>query len=74
MYDCGIPNFIQGPFINTGGPLSLRAGVSNHISRKVQEEITYLFPNLTGCTVEVCEWISFLPYFIVNVIAYPCWD
>ena len=28
--------------------------------------------NLSGCTVEVCEWISnFIPQFIMGVITYP---
>ena len=30
---------------------------------------------LIGCTVEVWEWISYsIPYFIMDVITYPCWD
>ena len=31
--------------------------------------------NFNGCTVEVREWASnFIPYFIMDVITYPCWD
>ena len=37
--------------------------------RKLWDEITYAFPNLNGCTVEVWEWISnIIPYFIMDVI------
>ena len=39
------------------------------------DEITYLFPNFNGATVEVWEWIShFIPCYIIDVIIYPCWD
>ena len=42
---------------------------------KTWDEITYPFPNFSGCTVEVWEWISkFIPYFIMDIITYPCWD
>ena len=34
------------------------AWISNHMSSKVWDEITYPFPNFNGCTVEVWEWIS----------------
>ena len=38
---------------------------------KVWDEITYSFPNLNGCTVEIGEWISnFTPYFITDVTRY----
>ena len=38
------------------------------------DEITYLFPNF-NISVDVLEWISnFTPYFMVDVITYPCWD
>ena len=41
----------------------------------VWDEITYPFPNLNGCTVEVWEWIGiFIPHFIMDVITYPYWD
>ena len=31
------------------------------------------FPNVNGVTVEVWKWISnFIPYFIMDVITYPC--
>ena len=43
--------------------------------RQVWEEITYPFPNLNGCTIEVWEWISyFTPHIIMDVITYPYWD
>ena len=42
---------------------------------KVWDEVTYSFQNFNGCTVEVWEWLSnFIPYFIMDVITYPCWD
>ena len=34
------------------------AWISNDMPSKVRNEITYSFPNLNGCTVEVWEWIS----------------
>ena len=51
------------------------AWLSNYIHCKVWDEITYLFLNFNGATVEVYEWISnFIPHFIKYVITYPCWD
>ena len=42
---------------------------------KVCDEITYLFPNFNGATVEVWELINnFIPHFMMGVITYPCWD
>ena len=42
---------------------------------KVLDEITYLFPNFNDFTIEVWEWTSnYIPYFIMYVITYPCWD
>ena len=39
------------------------------------DEITYLFPNLNGCTVEVLEWIdNFISLFLKDVVTYPYWD
>ena len=32
--------------------------ISNHLPGKVWGEITYLFLNFSGCTVEVYEWIT----------------
>ena len=53
----------------------ITAWISNHMSNKVWREITYPFPNFNGATVEVWEWISnFIPHFIMDMIAYPCWD
>ena len=35
------------------------------------DEITYPFPNISGWTVEVWEWISnLIPHFIMDVITY----
>ena len=40
------------------------------------DEITYPFPNFSGCTVEVWKWINnFTQHFMMGVIPYnPCWD
>ena len=38
--------------------------ISNHVSSKVWDEITYPFPNFNGCAIEFWEWISnFIPHF-----------
>ena len=51
------------------------AWISNRMPSKVRGEITYPFLNVSGCTFEVKEWINnFIPHFILDVIAYPCWD
>ena len=54
------------------------AWISNHMSSKVWDEITYPYPNFNGSTIEVLEWISnFMKHFIMDtsdVITYPCWD
>ena len=51
------------------------AWISNHMLSKVWDEITYPYPNFNGRTVEVWEWISnFITHYIMDVIAYPCWD
>ena len=31
-------------------------------------EITYPFPNIDGCIVEILEWIMDIPYIIMDVI------
>ena len=63
------------------GPLLLTWFNFNHNMDKILHplkawgEITYPFLNFNGCTVEVYEWISnFIPYFIMDVITYPCRD
>ena len=51
------------------------AWISNHMPSKVQDEITYPFPNFNGCTIEVLEWISnFIQQYTGHVTIYPCWD
>ena len=51
------------------------AWISNHVSGKVWDEITFPFPNFNGCTVEVWKWISnFIPHRIMDVITYPRLD
>ena len=56
----------------------ITAWVCNHMPSKVRgeiTEITYPFLNVNGGTVKVKGWISnIIPYFIMDVITYPCWD
>ena len=67
-------HFIQSPFYYYGLILN-PAWISNHMHRKVWDEITDPFPNFNDCAVEVWEWISdFIPHIIMTVITYPCWD
>ena len=47
----------RGPFYEHGLSV-IPACISNHIPSILWDEITYSFPNLNGCTVEVWEWIS----------------
>ena len=64
----------RGPCYYSGLTLS-PAWINNRIPSKVCDEITYPFPNLNGCIVEIWERKSnFTPHFIVHVITYPCWD
>ena len=47
------------------------AWISNPMSSKAWDEITYPIINFNGCAVEVLEWISnFTPLFIMGVITY----
>ena len=47
--------------------------ISNHMSNKVLGEITYPFPNSSGATVEIWEWISnFITHYMMYVITYQC--
>ena len=42
---------------------------------KVWHEISYQFPNFSGVTINVWEWISyFISHFVMDVITDPCWD
>ena len=50
------------------------AWIVNYIHHKVEYEITYPLPKFNGCTVEVWEYISFIPHFTRDLITYPCWD
>ena len=55
--------------------MSIPAWISNHLSSKVWDQITYTFPNLNSATVEVWKWISnFIPNFVMDVITHSCWD
>ena len=50
--DCHLGN--QGPFYYYG-LTSNPAWIRNHMLRKVLDALTYPFPNLNGCTIEVYE-------------------
>ena len=64
----------QGPFYLHGLTL-IPAWISYHIPGKVWNDITNLFPNFNGATVEVREYISnFIPHFVIDKINYPCCD
>ena len=46
--------------------------ISNHMSIKRRDQITYPFPNFNGCTVEVWDWISnFIMQFTMDAITSP---
>ena len=66
------PCLLGGPFTNS---LTLiTAWINNSMLSKVWDEITHPFPNFSGCTVQVWEWVScFIPHFIIESISYPCW-
>ena len=67
---------ILGPFYQHGLTLIL-AWIGNDIqyTRIVWNKITYSFPNFSGATVEVWEWISdFIPHFTWHVITCQCWN
>ena len=60
----------SSPFYEHGSTL-IPACISNHMSSKVCDGITYSFLNFNGATVEVKEWISnFIPHIIMDVITY----
>ena len=43
--------------------------MSNHMPRKLWNEITYVFPNLNGSIIEAWERVSnLIPNFVVDVI------
>ena len=46
----------------------------HHMSSEVWHEVTYPFPNFSGCTIEVWQRTSnFITHFIMEVIIYPSW-
>ena len=62
----------RNPFYWHGLTL-IPAWISNDMSNKVWDEITYPVPNFNGATVEVWEWISnFISHFTRHVITYLC--
>ena len=56
----------QGPLLLTLKPI----WISNDICNKVQDEITYPFPNANGTPVEVWKWISNLHPTFYNTCYY----
>ena len=66
-------------FQNTGTPFLTWFNfnprwISNHMTKKLWDEILYPFPNFNGTTVEVWEWIkSFIPHFMICAVTYLCW-
>ena len=56
-------------------PSLIPSWINSYIKYTVWDEITFLFPDFNGTTVEVWEWISnFIPHFTRHVITYPCLD
>ena len=49
-----VGDFAQGPFYHHGLTL-FPPWVSNHLSSKMWDEITYPFPNFNGCIIEVWD-------------------
>ena len=68
-------HFIQTSMSNLwSGPLLL-TWISNHMSCKFWDEITYLFPNFNNFTVWIMEWISnFISHFSMDIITNPWWE
>ena len=65
---------IWGPFYYHGLTL-IPVWSRNRMPSKVWDEITHLFPNFNGITIEVWEWMSnCISRFIMDVIIYSCWD
>ena len=63
----------EAPFTGMGYLSSLHGYVS--LFPENWHEITYPFPTVNGCIVEVLERISnFIAHFIIDVITYPGWD
>ena len=57
-----------GPFSSQGLTL-IPTWISNQMPNKVNDEITYIFPNFNCVTVEVWEWINdFISHVIRDVI------
>ena len=46
--------------------------INNHMQSKMYGEMSPEFPNFSGCTGEIWEWISnFIPHSLIDVITYP---
>ena len=46
----------------------IEAWIRNHPPNEAWGEFIYPFPNFNGCTVEVCEWISYFILHFINVV------
>ena len=69
------PNYHMMSVFKIGHLTLMPAWMSNYIHYEMWDEITFLFPNFNGCTIEVWEWIhNFIPHFTGHVITYPYWD
>ena len=51
-------SFCSGARFDQHGLVLIAAWISNHMSDKVWDDITYPFPNFNSYIVEVWEWIS----------------
>ena len=68
-----IPRYL-GIFLSTWINCNL-SWIGDHMPSKLWDEITYPFPNLNSCAVEVWKWINNdIPHFIMAVITYTSWD
>ena len=65
------PQELRGPF-HLHRVSVIPVGISNYIQCKMWDEVTYLFPNFSGVTIIVWEWISNL--ISHDMINYACWD
>ena len=62
-------------FVRSHQPFWMIAWISDHMSNKVWDDITYPFSNFSGSIIEVWEWRSnLIPHFIMDMITYPCQD
>ena len=73
MYRTEAAKLLQGPLLLTR--INFNSSMGNYKHYNVWGEITFPFPNFTGGTDEVWEWISnFIPHFTEQGIPDPYWD